>query len=269
MSTRPPVAVVVPASRCVCAQRRSLLAQLSSDDTLVVAWNGKTCPHDCQAATTRDSRCVWIDASSSLIGPGAARNAGADAVGAQLLAFTDADDEVQPNWLDRLVEPLRRGDADMTEGALLFQRDKRRAAVIVPAQEYWHHHGAFGGNLAITRRAWELLGGFDPLLMCCEDTDLAWRAADLGLRIQVVPSAVVRVWRRTRLGEARQRVRWGWWAVRLLDKHEVPSSKLPTLLQLLRHKRRSLFCRNWIVAGAAQWTGQSACRTRAARRSRA
>src|SRR5580692_963502 len=51
-----------------------------------------------------------VDASS-VVGPGATRNVGARCARGELLAFCDADDVVQPGWLQSCVDALVGADA--------------------------------------------------------------------------------------------------------------------------------------------------------------
>lgn len=56
-----------------------------------------------------------------------------------------------------------------------------------------HVFGVCGGACAISQRVWQELGGLrDDLFMYYEDTDLSWRLAKAGYRVEFVSQAVVR-----------------------------------------------------------------------------
>ena len=132
-----------------------------------------------------------------------------------------------------------------------------QSTTIFPGVDYWHAQALFGGNLGMTGNAWQILSGFDSRFRCCEDTDLAWRAAEAELRVEVVPAAVVEVDLPSILVEFRQRLLWGRWAVHLLAEHGLGGTHLPSLRDLLAHKRSMGFCRRPCVATIGQWVGQS------------
>jgi GT2 family glycosyltransferase len=190
------------------------------------------------------------------LGAAAARNAGAASTpDADIFVFVDDDDRVLPDWLNALTAPLRGGDADLAGGALLVCRAGKERR-ISPSIDFWHAQALFGGNLAVTREAWELLEGFDPSFSCCEDTDFAWRAARSGLRVTVAHDAVVGCGLRPKPAEFVQRVRWGIGTVRLLRTHGVSLARLPSLRILLKHKQEVGFCGSPWVAALGHWLGQ-------------
>lgn len=119
-------------------------------------------------------------------GPAAARNAGARAAGADLLAFLDDDDE----WAPDHVEVISALLADCDVAATAFHKHTRAGDVVLKtppptlsASEWLvQNQGIQGSNLAIRRRTFLDLLGFDELLWCGEDMDFAIRCADRGLR---------------------------------------------------------------------------------------
>ncbi len=254
------VGVVVPAATCPCAQVERVRRQLAASDRLVVVWNGPPGNHDCASLLRGDPSCCWVETTTRL-GSALARNVGVRALdgAVQVLAFADSDDRVAPSWLESLTRPLLDDSADIVGGALRIQ-GIHGDTTILPGVDYWHAQALFGGNLAVTHAAWQTLDGFDSRFRCCEDTDLAWRAAEVGLRVEVVPTAVVDVDPPSIPLELFKRVRWGRWAVHLLGKHGLGGEHLPSLRDLLAHKRSIGYCRNPSVAAIGQWIGQSFAR---------
>ena len=255
-----PVAVIVPASCCACDQIGQILPQLGARDRIVVVRNGRSIGHDCGGGLGRSGKVVVLGFERR-IGAAAARNAGVVKVGgeAEIYAFADADDRVGGTWLTTLVAPVVEGRADVVGGALAVQ-GRRGGARVVPGRDYWHAQALFGGNLALSARAWRVLGGFDTSFGCCEDTDLSWRAAEVGLRIEVEETAIVHVAGRSTLGEMIQRYWWGSWSVYLLCRHGVSIDHLPGLKELVLDKVRSGYCRWPMGAAMGQWCGQLAGR---------
>lgn len=254
------VGVVIPAAACPCAQVERVRSQLAASDRLVVVWNAPPGKHDCASLVTSDPSCSWVETTTGL-GSALARNVGVRTLegAARVFAFADSDDRVTPSWLESLIGPLLDGSADVVGGVLRMQRD-RQGTTIFPSVDYWYARALFGGNLAVTSDAWQILAGFDSRFRCCEDTDLAWRAAAAELRLKVVPAAVVEVDLPSILAELRQRLRWGRWAVHLLAKHGLDGTHLPSLRDLLGHKRSTGYCRHPSVAATGQWVGQSSAR---------
>lgn len=251
-------AVIIPAADCPCAQVEAVRPQLRDDDCLVVVWNGaRSGTHDCAANMLQTSAAVWLE-SPTRMGAGAARNTGVAWLcgRAEVLAFVDSDDIAHDDWLPELREGLARGQLDLAGGVLeVFSGGHWR--VVRPGSDFWYRQAVYGSNCAITREAWQRLGGFSTRVGTCEDTDLAWRAAGADLRIDIVPTAIVGYTLRQGAAEWRQRVTWGRSSVALLRAHDLPLSRhLPSLRGLISHKRSHGLARSPIIAGLGQFAGQ-------------
>jgi glycosyltransferase involved in cell wall biosynthesis len=133
-------------------------------------------------------------------GLSAARNAGAEAAGGELLAFTDDDCEVDPDWLTELAAVFAEGwdavggpnlpppPADLA-AALVTAAPGAASHVMLDDREAEHVPGC---NLAVRRTAYFEAGGFDPLFLTAgDDVDFCWRLRDAGLRIGFAPNAFV------------------------------------------------------------------------------
>lgn len=254
------VAVVVPVVGCACAQLDAVVAELWTGDSAILVVNG-TPPHRCAGRRSRKGVPVTtMTLAAHPVGASRARNAGAKLALADhdVVAFLDADDAAEPGWRIELAAALEDPRIDVVAGAIAFRVGDEPPRVVTPTTEYWLRLGLFGGNVAFRAAAWSRLGGFDTELAACEDTDIAWRAAELGMTIAVFPSMLVEVHSRSVRAEVRQRSVWGWWATALLRKHAVCDGHLPSLTELLRHKRSDDFTSSWFSAALAQWTGQTA-----------
>lgn len=148
-------------------------------------------------------------------GPAAARNDGWRAAHAPLVAFTDDDCVATPDW----VEECRRA-AITHPGAIVQGRTE-------PRPDELHHRGPFTRTLCIDRlgpffqtcnilyprQVLERLDGFDAEAYSApggEDTDLAWRAMEMGTPTVFAAEAVVQhaVERHGPLGFLR--IAWRW-----------------------------------------------------------
>ena len=144
-------------------------------------------------------------------GPAAARNAGIATATAPVLAFTDSDCQVAPDWLERALARLEEEtDAAGVEG--------RTDPLGEPSALTHQMRNPTGGlfmtcNMVYRREPVERAGGFDERfrLAWLEDSDLAFAIMEDGGRIVWDPDVVVNhlvlhVGRRRFLREARKRL---------------------------------------------------------------
>jgi glycosyltransferase involved in cell wall biosynthesis len=187
------------------------------------------------ALTVRPSGTIVLSAPGSIA---AARQAGAELSSGDLLVFADADIELDPGYFARLRalmgsapgDPLPNTRVTPFEGVTRVQGRGSRSwdAVCGPKlsrNTYARYYrlvaqaqrvayatlgiaGASGSNMALTRAAFQALGGFRLDLRCNEDTELFLRAGRHGLRILYDAGLVV--WatdhRRLRRGLVRKSV---------------------------------------------------------------
>src|SRR5919204_5499179 len=147
-------------------------------------------------------------------GFGAGVNLGAKMASGTFLAVVNPDAEVEPGWLEPLIDVLQeqprvgmvtptillKGTEDRVNACgndvhltgLAFCRGLNQAppAQCAPARPV----GAISGAAFVLRRSfWEELGGFDErFFMYLEDTDLSLRARRLGYTILHVPASRIR-----------------------------------------------------------------------------
>lgn len=136
-----------------------------------------------------------VDASARR-GPAAARNIGAESAVGDVFAFCDADDVVGPGWLAALARAT--AEHDFVGGALDFQTFDRWTPGVSDAPLWGPREGIFGwfpyalgANMAVSRRAFERVGGFTEELEAGEDLDLSWRLQLAGYPLHYEPHAVV------------------------------------------------------------------------------
>jgi O-antigen biosynthesis protein len=131
-------------------------------------------------------------------GAGAARNAGLRGATGEVVAFTDADCVVDPEWLARLVAPLRDPRVGVAGGTILARppaNEIERFGDVIhdhrQSIEVYRPPYAITMNWASRREVLSALGGFDERFVRCQDTDLAYRLTQAGYELAFVPEAVV------------------------------------------------------------------------------
>jgi Glycosyltransferases, probably involved in cell wall biogenesis len=130
-------------------------------------------------------------------------NAGARAARGKSLIFVDADDEVAPGYLAAMHRGL--ADHEFVGGRLEHQRMNAPALWnvgnvqsdgLIDGLGFYPFVG--GGNMGVSRRVFELVGGFRDKPYC-EDIDFSWRAQLNGIHPVFLPDAVVHVRQRNSL----------------------------------------------------------------------
>lgn len=125
------------------------------------------------------------------------RNTAIRAARGDLIACTDAGLRLDARWLEEIVAPLERGQADLVAGFFRpeahspFERvlgavAYPRLAEIDPAKFL-----PAGQSMAFTRALWEAVGGFPEGLPYCEDLVFTRRALARGFRKVFAPQAIV------------------------------------------------------------------------------
>jgi len=132
-------------------------------------------------------------------GAAAARNAGLAGAEGEVVAFTDADCVVDPDWLRHLVVPLRDPDVGIAGGTILARQP---ANYIERFGEAIHDHRksievfrppyAITMNWASRREVLLQVGGFDERFRRCQDVDLSYRVIQSGYTLAFAPEAVTR-----------------------------------------------------------------------------
>jgi glycosyltransferase involved in cell wall biosynthesis len=136
-----------------------------------------------------------------------ARNAGAAAAKAPILAFTDDDQHVAANWVSTIVAVMRdHPEVDAIGGRVLAQWDHPRpswmsARLLGPVSLFDRgdrlplHRRQWmclpGGNLAIRREVFAALGGFNHAYIRSQDRELTVRLLLTGRTAMYVPELVV------------------------------------------------------------------------------
>jgi glycosyltransferase involved in cell wall biosynthesis len=154
---------------------------------LIVVDNEST---DGSARAAREHGAIVITASDNCVA--ALRNRGARAALGGIIAFVDADHEIDSSWIETAVEVLSEANVAATGSPYLTQPsanwvqqqyDGLRTRPQGREEVSW----LGSGNFAIKRAIFERVGGFDASLTACEDVDLCNRVRLAGHRIIADP----------------------------------------------------------------------------------
>ena len=131
----------------------------------------------------------------------AARNAGLAHATGEIVAYTDADVRVDPDWLTYLVQPFLTADVVGSGGPNVVPADDPVTAQCVARAPGGPTHVLLddriaehvpGCNMAFRRDALLAIGGFNPLyLRAGDDVDVCWRLQARGWKIGFAPAALV------------------------------------------------------------------------------
>jgi glycosyltransferase involved in cell wall biosynthesis len=139
-------------------------------------------------------------------GLSAARNVGLRAATGDIIAYTDCDCMVDPDWLMHLVARFLTSDFGAVGGPNLPPPDNSLVANCVAVSPGAPAHVLLddevaehipGCNMAFRREALEAIDGFDPLFRAAgDDVDVCWRLQNKGYKIGFSAAAVVWHFRR-------------------------------------------------------------------------
>lgn len=122
----------------------------------------------------------------------ALRNRGVRESSGAIVAFVDADHEIDRHWVAAAAEVLSQPDVAATGAPCATQPkptwvQQQYDAMRIPLRAAADVEWLGSGNLAIAREAFEGVGGFDEHLTACEDVDLCNRLRLSGKRIVADP----------------------------------------------------------------------------------
>lgn len=146
---------------------------------------------DGSAAAARNCGAIVLTSAGDSVA--AHRNRGARAALGSLIAFADADHEIDRNWIETAVDVLSDPTVAATGSPYLTQPsanwvqqqyDGMRSRPLGREEVSW----LGSGNFAVKRAAFERVGGYNQALTACEDVDLCNRLRLAGQRIVADPN---------------------------------------------------------------------------------
>jgi glycosyltransferase involved in cell wall biosynthesis len=170
---------------------QSIREQTRQPDEIVIVDGGST---DGTVEVLRKAESVTlIEEPGANIARG--RNVAIGAATHDVIAVSDADCTLSPQWLERLLEPIERG-AQVSMGAYrarpegLFQACAAAVAVPLPDEIREETFMPSSRSVAFRRETYILADGYPEFLDRGEDMylDLRWR--ELGVRMKLAPDAV-------------------------------------------------------------------------------
>lgn len=167
------------------------------DFECVVVNDGST--DDTGAVAARHPRVKLIETTNG--GLSAARNLGLEHATGDIVAYTDADVRVDPDWLTYLVQPFLHSDVVAAGGPNIVPPDDPWLAQCVARAPGSPMHVLLedrlaehipGCNCAFRREALMGIGGFNPIFRRAgDDVDVCWRLQSQGGKIGFAPAALV------------------------------------------------------------------------------
>ena len=137
----------------------------------------------------KDERFVYLRRGTNG-GPGAARNTGLRAGRADYVLCVDEDDRLAPNALERLLEEIKRCDADAVcpQARRFGGADGLRRAIEPALEQILEGMYLLPNGWLMKRSTWEALGGYDehPLLVGRDDWEIWIRFVKVGRRVRVI-----------------------------------------------------------------------------------
>jgi len=198
--SQPTTALLIPcynAERYLESLRKQVDALNPTFDELIIVDDGST------DETAAKARTLGFDIKSlgTNRGPGAARNLAAKMATADWVHFLDADDEIAPNYLAKVL-PLADQQADVVLSSTDFVDEETHEQFMVwkyPQEAFRDNalrasilHPVLLHSSLLRRDHLNLIGGFNEAHRCWEDGDMHVRLAATGARFVTTAEILAR-----------------------------------------------------------------------------
>lgn len=233
----PDISVVIPCRNgeaTLPAQLDALVAQVTTARfEIVVANNGST-DRTAEVVAGYAGAAVpvrMVDASRRA-GENVARNDGIRGSVGRFIILCDADDVVDPGWVEEYWRAFQRG-VECAGGTLRRTKADGSVRTTVSVLQRMTPDGPplpiAGANCGFTRAVFDAVGGFDESLSGAgEEIEFFLRAAGLGHRTELLAWASIRYNERATLRDAyRQQINYGRGMVRLQRKYRSEPGMSP------------------------------------------
>jgi glycosyltransferase involved in cell wall biosynthesis len=215
------ISVVVPTFNAedTLAEQLSALAEqdTSHEWEVVIADNGSSDRTIEVARGFADRLRLRVVDASGQQGASFARNVGAEHATGDLLLFCDADDVVQPGWINAMADGLARFDAvggaidqeTLNSAATRGLREPLASDGLPPGlRGFWPR--AVGANLGVRSDVFRAVGGFDTDFPVSQDTEFSLRLQAEKYTLGFVPESIVAYrYRQTLTENLRRGYAWG------------------------------------------------------------
>ncbi|HEY9280786.1 MAG TPA: glycosyltransferase family 2 protein [Eoetvoesiella sp.] len=190
------ISVVIPTAdrpAMLVASVTSALAQSLQPFEVLVVDNGRSAVDQSILPET-----VRVLRTPPRIGPGKARNHGAQEARGDVIAFLDDDDLWQGDYLEKVAQRFLELEADVVVGQLMrrLPDDTLQAYKLMPDSAagqrsvFYSNPGVVGSNFNIKRQLFLDFAGFDETMPSSEDRDLLARLLIAGKRLASQPQAI-------------------------------------------------------------------------------
>jgi len=119
------------------------------------------------------------------------RNVGIREAKGEIVVFLDANCIPKPNWLTKMVEPMKKENENLVLGVTLSTNEN--SLNNIPTERYGRKKyvdDAWTNNLGFKKKIIKNVGYFDESFDYGSDVEFSWRTINLGYKIRYQPEAI-------------------------------------------------------------------------------
>lgn len=260
------VSIIIPAwneVEAIISTLKALKCELDNDSEtqVIIAAGGEDNTFEVVSDWLRKSKLSWQVLKRKPNSRSAAINQALQIVEQGIVVFLDADTQVRLGWLEALIEPIKKAQAEATSGKFLPYRQTAVTAVFeldqLVSQEIHQANNLFAGaSIALSFEALNAIGGKLPEdAVAADDWDLSQLILKKGLQRKYVKEAVVYTERpQTWLDYWKNEVRWRRglldWRIKYSTKYNCYRCWFELFYQQIIH---TLFLLGWLLLLIVAW----------------